>query len=175
MNQDYIEFQERTQPLAYLITIRCYGTWLHGDSRGSMDRKAHRIYGTPKIPPRDNLKNSDSSQLKSSAVKFSTKERKIVEEAIKEVCEFCNYELFAINVRTNHVHIVAAASGKPEPVMSAFKSYATRKLRSNNLVDRTGKIWSRHGSTRYLWIDRHIEAAIDYVLYGQNNDVLELK
>jgi hypothetical protein len=25
-------------PLAYLITFRCYGTWLHGDERGSVDR-----------------------------------------------------------------------------------------------------------------------------------------
>src|SRR5438093_13756827 len=24
-------------PLGYLITFRCYGTWLHGDERGSID------------------------------------------------------------------------------------------------------------------------------------------
>ena len=29
---DYIDFQDRIQPLAYLITFRCYGTWLHGDN-----------------------------------------------------------------------------------------------------------------------------------------------
>jgi hypothetical protein len=28
-------------PLGYLITFRCYGTWLHGDDRGSIDRKAN--------------------------------------------------------------------------------------------------------------------------------------
>jgi hypothetical protein len=26
---DYIDYQARTQPLAYSITFRCYGTWLH--------------------------------------------------------------------------------------------------------------------------------------------------
>jgi hypothetical protein len=25
-------------PLGYLITFRCYGSWLHGDKRGSIDR-----------------------------------------------------------------------------------------------------------------------------------------
>ena len=35
--------------LAYFITFRCYGTWLHGDERGSVDR-FHNIYGMPFIP-----------------------------------------------------------------------------------------------------------------------------
>ena len=41
-------------PLALLITFRCYGTWLHGDLRGSVDRD-HNVYGTQRIghePPR---------------------------------------------------------------------------------------------------------------------------
>ena len=33
-------------PLAYLITFRTYGTWLHGDARGSVDRE-HNVFGTP--------------------------------------------------------------------------------------------------------------------------------
>jgi hypothetical protein len=33
-------------PLGYLITFRCYGTWLHGDERGSIDR-FHNRYSPP--------------------------------------------------------------------------------------------------------------------------------
>ncbi len=44
------DFNYSDFPLAYLITIRCYGTWLHGDERGSVDRKYNR-YGTPRIAP----------------------------------------------------------------------------------------------------------------------------
>jgi hypothetical protein len=33
-------------PLAYLITFPTYGTWLHGDERGSVDRD-HNLPGTP--------------------------------------------------------------------------------------------------------------------------------
>lgn len=32
-------------PLAYFISITCYGTWLHGDQRGSIDRR-HNLHGT---------------------------------------------------------------------------------------------------------------------------------
>src|SRR5881296_1928266 len=35
-------------PLAHLITFRCYGTWLHGDKRDSIDR-FHNRYKTPYI------------------------------------------------------------------------------------------------------------------------------
>ena len=45
-------------PLAYLITFRCYGTWLHGDVRGSMDSK-HHVYGAPKIAANQPFENSN--------------------------------------------------------------------------------------------------------------------
>ncbi|HEX9659180.1 MAG TPA: hypothetical protein VGA18_02730, partial [Rhodothermales bacterium] len=37
-----------TAPLAYLITFTTYGTWLHGDERGSVD-PGHSIPGTPPL------------------------------------------------------------------------------------------------------------------------------
>jgi trehalose/maltose transport system substrate-binding protein len=49
MNRDYREFQDRSVALAYLITFRCYGTWLHGDIRGSVDRRYFNRFGTEKI------------------------------------------------------------------------------------------------------------------------------
>jgi len=173
MKRDYIEFQDHSKPLAYLITIRCYGTWLHGDERGSMNRRAFNVYGTPKISPKPGLKNSDTSRLKSLPIKLGIKERKIVEEAIKEVCSYRGYALIAVNARTNHVHIVVSANIKPEPIMNSFKSYATRKLRKESLRQ-TVKIWSRHGSTKYLWTEENINAAVDYVQYSQGDDAFEL-
>jgi hypothetical protein len=37
-------------PLAYFITFTCYGTWLHGDERGSVDDE-HNTPGTPVLDP----------------------------------------------------------------------------------------------------------------------------
>jgi len=33
-------------PLAVFFTFRTYGTWLHGDERGSIDRN-NNLYGVP--------------------------------------------------------------------------------------------------------------------------------
>jgi len=38
MKKDYIDFNDRNAPIGYLITFRCYGTWLHGDEGASVDR-----------------------------------------------------------------------------------------------------------------------------------------
>ena len=39
------ELEDERIPLGYLITFRGYGTWLHGDRRGSVDR-FHNRFGT---------------------------------------------------------------------------------------------------------------------------------
>jgi len=97
--------------------------------------------------------------------------RRNVEAAIREVCKVRNYGLYAINVRTNHAHLVVSASGKPELMMNAFKAYATRRLRSEDLVGESTKVWARHGSTRYLWTEQHIDSAVEYVVNGQGGEL----
>ncbi|HZS10392.1 MAG TPA: hypothetical protein VFD58_36520 [Blastocatellia bacterium] len=168
---DYIDFQERTEPLAYLITIRTYGTWLHGDERGSLDRGKHHLYGSAKMPSNKWLVNAEKAQLKHPPVTLNDAQRLIVERAIREACGYRGYHLMAVNARTNHVHSVVAAAGRPEPVMNAFKSYATRQLREARLLPPDIKPWSRHGSNPYLWTPEQVERAIDYVINGQDDEL----
>lgn len=157
-------------PLGYLISFRTYGTWVHGDERGSVNRKQNR-YGTPRIAPNPRLEISERAHLKHPPVILNAWQRPVVEAAVREVCEHRGYQLRAINVRTNHVRTVVSAAVKPEPILEAFQAYATRKLRQKRLIPRNVKPWSRHGSTRYLWKEMHVERAIDYVLFGQGDDL----
>jgi REP element-mobilizing transposase RayT len=169
---DYIDFQNGAEPLAYLITIRTYGTWLHGDERGSVDRSQWHRYGSAKMPASYKLVGAEEVQLKHPPVILDETQRAIVEQAIRKVCEHRGYHLLAVNARTNHVHSVVSAAGKPEPVMNAFKSYATRYLREKGLLPPNIKPWSRHGSNPYLWTQEQIERAIDYVVNGQGDEPL---
>jgi REP element-mobilizing transposase RayT len=168
------DFDDNDFPLAYLISFRTYGTWLHGDERGSMDRK-HNVYGTPKIAPNSALNRSDKAQLGHPPVSLDARQRPVVEGAVREVCENRRYTLRAINVRTNHLHSVVTAMVKPEPILEAFKAYATRKLRRAGLLAPGVKPWARGGSRRYLWKERHVERAIEYVLFYQGNDLFRIE
>ena len=172
--RDYVEFQRRTEPLAFLITFRCYGTWLHGDERGSVDRKNFHRFGAPDMPANRKLAADEKHELRHAAITLSRVQRVVVEDAIRTVCEHRKYILRAVNARTNHVHSVVTASCKPEHVMESFKAYATRRLREIGLLGGDIKPWARHGSTPYLWTEEAVEKAIDYVINGQGDEPFEL-
>jgi len=158
-------------PLGYLITFRCYGTWLHGDTRGSTDRFHHR-YKSPFLPRSDRRRDLSQIQLKSRPVTLNTAQRGCVDAAIREVCNYRRWLLHALNVRTNHVHVVVAIGKlKSERALNAFKSYATRRLRREGYWMYEHSPWADRGSNIHLWNERSIRLAVDYVIDGQGGDL----
>lgn len=79
--------------------------------------------------------------------------------------------LYAVNVGTNHVHVVVRAEETPEKVMNLFKIWASRRVREANLLEPDQKLWTRHGSTRYLRDEQDVVDAVSYVLEGQGKDL----
>jgi Transposase IS200 like len=129
-------------PLAYFITFRTYGTWLHGDDRGSIDRY-HNCYRGERVTSNSVMQKQHKAKLKSEPVLLNAKQRPIVEAAIREVCDHRRWRLLAINVRTNHAHIVVSAATRPEIVLKDFKAYSTRGLK-------TAALWNFNHSP---WVD----------------------
>ena len=158
-------------PLAYFISFRAYGTWLHGDKRGSIDR-FHNRYGDPYIAPNEQWEHYNrQQQLKGEPFRLDARERASVKAAIEETCRIRKWSLLAHNVRTNHVHNVVAANRKPEIVLNALKANATRQLREDGLWPHPFSPWADKGSKIRLWNERSVERAIEYVLYGQGDDL----
>jgi REP element-mobilizing transposase RayT len=162
MKSDYIDFQARTSPVGYLITFRSYGTWLHGDQRGSVDRH-HRTYGTPGLQPSALRRRHDRDLLKQPQVKLNSPQRSVIESAICETCTIRGWELFVVNVRTNHVHAVICANKKPEAVLSALKANSTRAMREVGVWTSDLSPWEFRGSKKYLWSEKQLADAIAYV------------
>jgi REP element-mobilizing transposase RayT len=159
-------------PLAYLITFRCHGTWLHGDERGSIDRY-HNQYNTPYLPPNERWHQHNSRKLRQESVTLGSARRESVEKAIRETCDIRGWLLHAITVRTNHVHVVVSIGEiKPERALNAFKANATRQMRQDGCW-RERSPWADKGSQRYLWTERSVERAIDYVINGQGGPLPE--
>ena len=162
-------------PLGYLITFRTYGTWLHGDERSSVDRHGYNKYGGERLSDNQLLEYRMLSNMKQAAVTLTSEMCACILDAIAEVCAYRGYEKYAIHVRTNHVHAVIGSASSPEKIINELKSYATRRLREANLVGPDQKVWARGGSRRYLWKPRHIDAAIEYVAYGQGGEIPDFK
>lgn len=149
--------------LAYFIT---YGSWLHGRETGSVDRN-HNLPGTPFLPPDREIENQRFQSLRQPPYDLDDARRDRVLRTICEVAKYRRWKLWAVHVRTLHVHIVVTAPDPPEKVMSDFKAWASRRLRENFDEPRDRDRWTQHGSTRWLNDEISVESTIEYVVDRQ--------
>jgi REP element-mobilizing transposase RayT len=105
--------------------------------------------------------------LKETPFVLDSQARVLTLNAILAVCAHRQWIAHAVHVRTNHVHAVITAEARPERILSDFKAYCTRTLRSKILDLERRRYWTEHGSTRYLWNQVSVRAAVAYVLDGQ--------
>lgn len=163
-------YEDNEFPLAYLITFRTYGTWLHGDERYSINRSNRGVQGTVKLAPNVPLNQKMQQEMKQPPTILDTFQRTAVDHAVRELCIAREYVLHALNVRS-----VVRAAAKPERIADAMKAFATKRLRELGLIESTTRLWARGRSRRYLWKPRHVEAAISYVLYSQGDSPFEIE
>lgn len=146
-------------PLAVLFTFRCYGTWLHGDERGSVDR-AHNIYGTPFISESSNWQNYKKELMARPVLTLNAQMRRSAVSGVREICTRREWILFAVNARTNHIHSVIGVKGYDTAcALAALKAGATKRLREDRLWNNEETPWAKKGSRRKLWNERSIERA----------------
>ena len=157
-----------SQPVGYLLTWTCYGTWLHGDERTSIRRELKK-HGCPRIESDPPMLAAMQRKLSQPAFLIEANGRGVVEDTVAEVCDHRGWYLAECNVRTNHVHVVLCGPATPEKMLGDLKAWCTRKLREKEIVARDRKVWTDGGSTRYLWNAEDLAAAVDYVKNRQGS------
>ncbi|MGO8745357.1 MAG: transposase [Thermoguttaceae bacterium] len=157
-----------SDPLAYYLTWPTYGTWLPGDERGWVKR------GCGIQPPDPIRKLEAEARMIEGACRLDHEQRAVVEKTIAEHCRIRGWELYAVNCRSNHIHVVVAANVKPEVVRSQFKAWCTRKLKElaryrNDDGEVRENWWAERGSQIYINDEDGLEAVIQYVRDGQDD------
>jgi len=157
-----------SEPKAYFLSWRTYGTWLHGDPRGSVDEE-HNGFSTPLLGANPGREHWEAKRRLGPPVVLDEDQRRIVNETIREHCAHKGWGLLGIAVRSNHVHLILSFPNvSPEQAMTECKAWSTRALRRVGAVGPESKVWTLHGSTRYLWNEREVQAAGAYVVEGQD-------
>ncbi len=105
--------------------------------------------------------------MKQTPYSLDQQRRSIVRNSVIEVCSYRKWSLFALHVRTNHLHSIVGAVSPPEPVMDDFKEYGSRNLNLARIDPEKRRRWARHGGTDYLWTRERVLGALEYVLYEQ--------
>jgi REP element-mobilizing transposase RayT len=153
-------------PLAYFLTFTCYGAWLHGDERGSVDQE-HNVPLTPVLPPDPERRAREQDVLAEPPYHLDEPRRQVMLHALCEIARRKGWSLHAVHVRSNHVHIVVTAEVPPERILNDFKTAASRRLNKTFPGEEDRRRWTRHGSTRYLWTEEAVAEKVHYVLEGQ--------
>jgi REP element-mobilizing transposase RayT len=151
-----------SRPLAFFITWTTYGTWLHGDPRGSFDHQ-----GTY-IRPDERHRQAAEDLMTDDPVTLTEEQRAIVDQVIAEHCTIRQWVLHTRNVRTRHVHVVVSAPMDGEKIRAELKKWASIRLSAHaGLAQGDGKDGARRwftekGNIEEIWDDRHLQNAIDY-------------
>ena len=148
--------------IAYMLTSTTYGTWLHGDERGSIDRHGLRR-STRFLEPDPTLEGHRRKLMKFPAYTMDQVARALVDRAMRDYCEFKGWKLIALNVRTNHFHAMFPNFEKAKKVLGALKARATRVLREQGVVAPDQPVWTKGGGVTLIYDNDGLAAAVDYV------------
>src|SRR5262249_21050343 len=107
------------------------------------------------------------SKLKEPPFMLVEPHRSLVEDTIHRHCDVRGWALHAVNVRSNHVHVVVTAPRyAPGTVKEQFKAWCTRKLKQ--IEPTRQRIWTEGGSCRWINGEADLEAVILYVTEAQD-------
>ena len=161
--------------LAYYITWTTYGNWMPGDCRGWRRKLTNRQAANQPPPdtnggyqPQPKLEAWCRDQMKGDAVLLSPTDRETVELAIREHCQYRKWYLFAVNPRSNHIHVVVRADAKPKAVRDQLKANSTRHLRQQAKPLDAVKTWTTGGDIEFIDNQDDLEQVIRYVLEAQD-------
>jgi REP element-mobilizing transposase RayT len=153
-------------PSAYFVTFTTYGTSVHGDERGSVDRK-HNALEEPMLLHNRARQDAEERAMGEAPYLLTEARRTIVANSFRETCTARGWSLLAMHIRTNHVHLAVQGKAAPERIMRDLKPYASRRLSERLGEPSVIRRWTRHGSTKYLWKPESVEAAVKYVVEEQ--------
>jgi REP element-mobilizing transposase RayT len=148
--------------IAYFLTWATYGTWLPGDERGWVDyRQGWQMPNPQRVLEAEALMSEEVCLL-------TPREREIVHGQVAETCQHRGWTLYAVNCRSNHIHVVVSARcTEPEKVRDDLKAWCTRRLKERSDPTRL-QWWAERGSQRYVFDEDRLAEVIAYVLDAQD-------
>ena len=152
-----------TAPQGLFITWTVYGTFLPGDARGWRHRKSGQRLARPR------LETWHRERLHHDVVTLDTSMQSVADAAIREICRVRSWSVWAIAVRSNHVHaVITAPEYTPVLVRDQLKAKATLELRRAFAVWNDRPVWTEKGDIEFLDSETDIEQCVVYVTEAQD-------
>jgi len=151
----------------YFITFSTYGTRLLGRKQGSCR------WDSSYVEPNEGLRRYMEENLNERPVKFSDVERAFVHDRFVYCADRYGWEIDALNVRGEHVHIVIFTSNgdSSEEVVRKLKTTATRALYESKKRAIGSRIWTKAYAESVIWSIGFWRRKVEYTLKEQGSNV----
>src|SRR5215213_5254064 len=150
------------RPLAYHITWGTYGTRLHGDARGTVDRE-HNEFGTPVLGPDSERQREERGRLKFPPITLERDERLSIEATLPSICERGQWTYVEGAAGPDHVHVILSSPFNPETIRILLKRWIGQALSKLRPLPDGATWWAEDGSIRWIDNARYYENAVRYV------------
>lgn len=146
--------------LAYHLTFGTYGTRLHGDERGSVDRQ-HNEHGTPFLEHDPGRQLRKRQLLRAPAVNLDEAQRTHVEHVMPEICRRGGWLYHIAACQPDHVHVLLTADFEGKAVRKWLKRWTTQSL--TECWPQRQTWFAKGGSVRHIWDERYFNEAFRYI------------
>ncbi|MGD0140842.1 MAG: hypothetical protein ABSD28_18415 [Tepidisphaeraceae bacterium] len=148
--------------IAYHITWGTYGTRLHGDPRGTVDRE-HNQRGSPILGFDEHRWEQEKQRLKFPPVRLMDEQRIFAESLIPNVCQRGHWTHRSCAVGSDHVHVILTSEHDPETIRRLLKRWLGQELSRHYPLPPGATWWAECGSIRWITEEEYYSNALQYV------------
>lgn len=150
------------RPLAYHITWGTYGTRLHGDRRGTVDR-IHNQFKAPIVNFEPERWEEEVSNLKFPPVRLTREQRLCAESLIPAICVRGHWEYLACAAAPDHIHLLLKSTFDPQVIRKLSKRWLGQELSKSWTPNEDKFWWSECGSIKWIGESSYLDNATYYV------------
>jgi len=149
-------------PLAYHITFGTYGTRLHGDPRGTVDRRRNRP-GDPIVGPNEAWRRMEAGRESHPPIVLSAAQRVYAERAVLSICRRGRWTCEQVACRADHVHVLLSTGRDGKVVRRWLKRWLGEAMSARWPVPVGQSWWAKGGSVKWVWDAGYLERVAQYV------------
>jgi REP element-mobilizing transposase RayT len=151
-----------SRPLGYFLSWGTYGTRLHGDPRGTVDR-TNTTHGDPVLGPDEERWEDERGQMKFPPVVLTREQRLFAEDLIPTICERGLWTYCTCAVAPDHVHVILTSEHEPKTIRRILKRWLGQSMSERWPLAEGATWWAECGSIKWLVDAAYFENATGYV------------
>lgn len=149
-------------PLAYHITVGTYGTRLHGDSRGTVDRSMNH-HREPIIGRDEVWRREEESLLAFAPVILTVPQRGVIEAILPEICVKGGWQYHIAAVQPDHMHVLLSSPQEGKAVRRLLKRWVSQAISEKWPLEPGRLWWAECGSIKWIWTRDYFDNVFEYI------------